>query len=233
MADAWNISHDLHGKPGFHLAVFNRLSLSPDAKNALDVVRKWLIPEFRDNIIVLTSDKTIHALRMLESLGVRRYLHKPVLQSEIQQLLSKVFQQEHSESQVKTAATAQQENTLRLEVLLAEDQLINQKIVVQLLTRKGWTVTTALNGLEAVSQAEKKRFDLILMDVQMPGMDGFEATREIRRNASSLNAASPIIALTANAMKGDRERCIEAGMNDYVTKPLLPEEFFRTIQKYI
>jgi len=119
-----------------------------------------------------------------------------------------------------------------LTILLAEDNLINQKIVIQLLSKQNIKVITASNGIEAVERAKERKYDFILMDVQMPEQDGFEATRQIRRDKQGHNAETPIIALTANAMKGDRELCLEAGMNNYLTKPLNPEDVLQTIEKY-
>jgi CheY-like chemotaxis protein len=89
-----------------------------------------------------------------------------------------------------------------------------------------------VHGAEALQRAHDTAYDLILMDVMMPVMDGFEATRGIRNDKQGKNSTTPIIALTANAMKGDRERCLEAGMDDYISKPLHPEDVFQVIEKY-
>lgn len=105
-------------------------------------------------------------------------------------------------------------------VLLAEDNAVNQKVVVRALKKLGCMVDVAQNGLEAVSLSEKIRYDLILMDVQMPEIDGFEATRTIRSREQKSGGYTPIVAMTANAMPGDREQCIDAGMDDYLTKPI-------------
>jgi len=105
-------------------------------------------------------------------------------------------------------------------VLLAEDNAVNQKVVVRALKKLGCMVDVAQNGREAVSLSEKIRYDLILMDVQMPEIDGFEATRTIRSRESNSGGYTPIVAMTANAMPGDREQCIDAGMDEYLTKPV-------------
>ncbi len=117
-------------------------------------------------------------------------------------------------------------------VLLAEDNIVNQKVAKGMLTRMGFDVETVPNGVEAVKSAMSKQFDLILMDCQMPEMDGFEATQRIRQMESRLNKNMrlPIIALTANAMIGDRERCLQAGMDDYVSKPINPQELLKVLK---
>jgi CheY-like chemotaxis protein len=111
-------------------------------------------------------------------------------------------------------------------VLLVEDNAVNQKLAMHLLTKLGCEVVLAGNGEEAVARAREGRFDVIYMDCQMPVMDGFAATRALRGEGVS----TPIVALTANAMAGDRERCLAAGMDDYVSKPLRASELARTLQ---
>ena len=111
-------------------------------------------------------------------------------------------------------------------VLLVEDNAVNQKLAMHLLTKLGCEVVLAGNGEEAVARAREGRFDVIYMDCQMPVMDGFAATRALRAEGVS----TPIVALTANAMAGDRERCLAAGMDDYVSKPLRASELARTLQ---
>jgi PAS domain S-box-containing protein len=117
----------------------------------------------------------------------------------------------------------------RLGVLVVEDNATNRAVVTHVLTHRGHEVTAATTGLEAVTLAAAQRFDVILMDVQMPGMDGFEATAAIRAAAGGPNQATPIVAVTAHAMSGDRERCLAAGMNAFVAKPVRPEALLATI----
>jgi CheY-like chemotaxis protein len=115
-------------------------------------------------------------------------------------------------------------------VLVVEDNRINQTIAVKLLERHGFTVQVAANGLEALALSAKNQFQLVLMDVQMPGMDGFDATAAIREMEKTTGAHVPIIAMTAHALKGDRERCLQAGMDGYVSKPIRPNELFTVIE---
>ena len=117
-----------------------------------------------------------------------------------------------------------------LRVLLAEDNEINQRITLRLLEKLGVPADAVVNGREAVQALEKRKYDLVLMDCQMPRMDGFEATRRIRESGSP---HVPIVAVTANAMSGDRERCIREGMNDYVSKPVELGPLAEVLEKWL
>ena len=114
---------------------------------------------------------------------------------------------------------------------MAEDSPVNQKLVVRLLEQWGHTVVVAHDGREALAALDEQRFDAVLMDIQMPEMDGFEATAAIRAQEETTGPHVPIIAMTAHAMKGDRERCLEAGMDGYVTKPIRAQELFEAIER--
>jgi CheY-like chemotaxis protein len=116
-------------------------------------------------------------------------------------------------------------------VLLAEDSLVNQKLAVGLLQKHGHHVDVVADGRAAVEAVTAGSYDLVLMDVQMPDMDGLEATRAIRERERAEGGHLPIVAMTAHAMKGDRERCLEAGMDDYVSKPIHAHDVLRTIQE--
>jgi CheY-like chemotaxis protein len=110
---------------------------------------------------------------------------------------------------------------------------VNQKLGVRLLEKRGHAVAVAANGREALEALAGERFDLVLMDVQMPELDGFEATAAIRRQEARTGRRLPIIAMTAHAMKGDRERCLAAGMDEYIAKPIQPKELYEAIDRVL
>ena len=133
-------------------------------------------------------------------------------------------------AQVPVRPDAEMAQRLPLRILLAEDYVVNQKLALRLLAQMGYRADVAANGLEAIQALERQPYDVVLMDVQMPEMDGLEATRQIR--ARWPNAEQPrIIAMTANAMQGDREICLEAGMDDYVSKPIRVEELIQALAR--
>src|SRR5207237_10635666 len=120
----------------------------------------------------------------------------------------------------------------RMQVLVAEEKALNQKLVVRLLEKQGHRAVVASNGQEALAALQKQAFDLILMDVQMPDMDGFETTAAIRAGELAAGGHIPIVAMTAHAMTGDRERCLEAGMDGYVSKPIQASELLAAIARF-
>lgn len=124
-----------------------------------------------------------------------------------------------------------QENFPNIHVLLAEDEPINQEVASMLIEDINWTIDVANNGQEALALAQQNHYDLILMDMQMPVMGGLEATRQIR--AIEKLRAIPIIAMTANAFIEDRNACLDAGMNDFVTKPVMPELLYETMHRWL
>ena len=165
-------------------------------------------------------------------LGVAAYLTKPVRQSELMDTILTALGT-RAKSEAKPALVTRhtlRESQNRLRVLLAEDNAVNQLVALRLLERFGHTVTVAANGKKAVEAWEKGGFDAILMDVQMPEMDGWEATQAIREKERSTGLHVPIIAMTAHAMKGDDERCFAAGMDDYLTKPIRTEELMTALE---
>ena len=117
-----------------------------------------------------------------------------------------------------------------IKILLVEDNLINQEVAMFILIKKGYDVLIANNGEEAVMMAEKENVDLLLMDVQMPRMNGYQATEKIRAREAITGLRKPIIGLTANAMKGDKEKCLQAGMDAYLTKPIIKEDLYKLIE---
>jgi CheY-like chemotaxis protein len=159
-------------------------------------------------------------------------LAKPFKESKILQVLRHVLCDEAADALVPGRPALKVEEGVGLEVLLVEDNAVNQKVASRLLEKKGCSVRAAGNGREALARYAEQPFDLIFMDVQMPEMNGFEATRTIRHLEKTNGTRTPIIALTANAMATDRELCLEAGMDDYLAKPIEVEKLNDMIVKY-
>ena len=181
-------------------------------------------------IILLTSStSTTTPGRVAAALSAR--LTKPVKQSDLLDAIVTAFAGPLPVKTVPGGAsrTRDSQPSRPLNVLVAEDNLTNQKLVEVLLTQRGHNVTTVPNGRRAIERATQQRFDVILMDVQMPEVSGLEATTAIREHERGTGRHTPILALTASAMAGDRAECLAAGMDAYVSKPLRPDELFATI----
>jgi PAS domain S-box-containing protein len=184
-------------------------------------------------IMMLTSASQSGDIARCRELGVAAHLTKPIGQSE---LLDAIL---HAVGgKLQAAAPASQPDPLRepprgLRILLAEDNHVNQILAVRLLEKRGHHVQVAGDGREALAKLKTGDFDLVLMDVQMPVMGGFEATAAIREMEKGTGRHIPIVALTAHAIKGDRERCLAAGMDGYVEKPIHPEELFEQFEALI
>jgi len=144
-----------------------------------------------------------------------------------------LYRETSAPSPLPSGAAQAEEPSYVPHILVAEDNLINQKLTVRLLEKKGYSTAVAESGLETLALLAKYRFDMILMDVQMPDMGGIETTRVIRERENASGGHIPIVAVTANVMKGDREQCIQSGMDDYVAKPILPEEMFRVMESHL
>ena len=182
-------------------------------------------------IIMLTSAGERGDASRCVNLGISAYLLKPIKQSELFYTVSRVLQgPQTSEGQSLITRHAIRESKRRLRILLAEDNPVNQKVAAKMLERMGHTVSIAENGAEALGALGKQSFDLILMDIQMPEVDGFEATRSIREREIITGEHLPIVAMTAHAMKGDKERCLQAGMDGYLAKPINARQLFETVE---
>ena len=183
-------------------------------------------------IMMLTSGDRPSDLAECERLGIASYLLKPIKQSELLEAIQVALGLVGPRRPQLGPIAARGGHVRNLRILLAEDSLVNQQLAVALLSGEGHDVTVANNGREAVAAVEKGRFDLVLMDVQMPDMDGLEATAIIRRNElAGDKRRMPIIAMTAHALSGDRERCLEAGMDGYTSKPINADELFAAIEQ--
>jgi signal transduction histidine kinase/DNA-binding response OmpR family regulator len=166
-------------------------------------------------------------------LGIEAYLPKPVKRSDLLEAILLVVGRKENVAETPLITTHRlREIGSRLNILLAEDNLVNQKLAVKLLEKRGHSVVVAENGKTAVERWQSEPFDVVLMDVQMPEMDGMEATLEIRRREKEMMTGKriPIIAMTAHAMTGDREKCLDAGMDGYVSKPIKAEEMMKEIE---
>jgi two-component system, sensor histidine kinase and response regulator len=181
-------------------------------------------------IMMLTSGGQRGDVVRSSELGITAYLSKPVRPSELQDAISLALGIQPVEEAPRHYPAPAQELAPSLRVLLAEDNAVNRKVVTKLLEKRGHQVFVTTNGKEAVAALKKNTFDLVLMDVQMPEMDGFEATRNIRLSEQGSAFHQQIIALTAHALSGDRARCIEAGMDGYLTKPLRAAELDQVLE---
>jgi CheY-like chemotaxis protein len=166
------------------------------------------------------------------TLGIEDCLMKPVKQSALLDAImagsDRAAATDARPVRAMPVGFARAERPLR--VLVAEDNLVNQRLAVHLLEKRGHTVVVVGNGREALAALDTQPFDAVLMDVQMPGMDGLEATAAIREKEKTTGERVPVVAMTAHAMKRDRERCLEAGMDGYVSKPLQPEKLFEAVE---
>ena len=167
-----------------------------------------------------------------EELNFSAYLTKPLKPSALYDALASIFARSLVTSKpqpVKAVIDVGLSKRHPLRILLAEDNQVNQKLALRILEQMGYRADIASNGIEAVESVERQIYDVILMDVQMPEMDGLDATRNIRKLEGVTQPH--IIAMTANAMEGDREMCIAAGMNDYVSKPIRVNELVDALMK--
>ncbi|HJN18094.1 MAG TPA: response regulator [Armatimonadota bacterium] len=192
-------------------------------------------PDLADlTIIMLTSSGMRGDAAQCEELGIRGYLMKPVRQSELHDALVTALADEGEEpsAQPVTRHTVR-EARRALRILLAEDNVVNQRLALRLLEKAGHSVTVVENGREAVEAVKSGSVDLVLMDVQMPEMDGIEATQAIREHEKQTGTCIPIIALTAHAMAGDERRFLDAGMTGYVSKPIRADELIAAIDSQL
>jgi len=195
-------------------------------------------PQISETIILmLISFGNRGDVKRLKDIGVKGYLVKPVRLSQLNKAIiialeQKEDLQEGNQSMI-TRYTIREASPDDTQVLLVEDQVVNQKVATRLLQKRGYKVIIAENGQKAVEALKTSHFDVVLMDIQMPVMDGYNATMEIRKIEQHTGQRIPIIAMTANVMKGDREKCLEADMDDFVPKPIMAEDLYRTLEKWV
>jgi len=188
-------------------------------------------------IMMLTSAGRRGDAARCQKLGVAAYLLKPIRQSELREAIGRVLGAEPEDGAIplitRFTLQAMREPSAFLSVLLVEDNAVNQRLAARLVEKRGHRVVVAANGREALAALEKDDYDLVLMDVQMPEMDGLEATAAIRKMEEGSGKHQTVVALTAHAMKGDEERCLAAGMDGYLSKPIRPAELDAILEGYV
>ncbi len=190
-------------------------------------------PEDGPKILMLSSSAQRGEGARCREVGIAAYLSKPVQQSELLNTILRVMAS-RTETALPGLITRYsiRKGSGGMRILLAEDNAVNRLVATRMIEKRGHDVLVAVNGREAVEMAAEEAFDLVFMDVQMPEMDGLEATRAIREKEKKTGRHLPIVAMTAHAMKGDRERCLDAGMDDYLTKPIRTPELAEILKRY-
>ncbi len=179
-------------------------------------------------VMILTSGGSRGDAARCKELGVSAYLMKPIKQSDLFEGIMAAISGEGETGEIITRHSIR-ENRMRLDILLAEDHAVNRTLVVRMIEKWGHQIRAVENGRQAVEAINEHKFDLVLMDCQMPEMDGYQATAAIRKKEKETGEHLPIVAMTAHAMKGDRERCLDAGMDEYITKPIRRDRFFEVL----
>jgi CheY-like chemotaxis protein/HPt (histidine-containing phosphotransfer) domain-containing protein len=226
------------GKDPFEISILDMQMPEMDGETLGKKIKQN--PDLKNTILVMmTSMGQRGDARRFEDIGFAAYLTKPVKQSKLYDCLGSVvgLQEDTGNEQpaaIVTRHSLAEDKKRRVRILLAEDNIINQKVVISTLKKLGYNADAVANGKEAVKALEMIPYDVVLMDCQMPEMDGYEATGEIRKRSSKvLDHEVPVIAITANVMKGDREKCLNAGMDDYLPKPIYPNELSDMLEKWI
>jgi CheY-like chemotaxis protein len=184
-------------------------------------------------LIVLTVGGWRGDTERCRQAGISAYLTKPVNQTDLIDAIRTALRYTAQNDQAPLITRhSLRESRKNIQILLTEDNPINQKLSVAILEKKGYTVHVANNGREAIEAYHRKRYDVILMDIQMPELDGFEATEIIRQHEQETGLHVPIIAMTAHAMKGDKERCLSVGMDGYISKPVEPKTLYKIIEDF-
>ncbi len=214
------------GNP-YRLLLLDEQMPGMDGMEVLDRIRRD--PALESVVIMmLTSCDQVESAARCRKMGVETYLIKPISPSDLLGSIRVAIGVHTPASTVPLPATGVSASSLSLRILLAEDNLVNQKVAMGMLGKMGHRITLATNGLEALEQWRQSDFDLILMDVQMPEMNGLQATAQIRQE-EAIGAHVPIVAMTASAMSEERDRCLAVGMDDFISKPVS----FKTIEQMI
>jgi two-component system, sensor histidine kinase and response regulator len=201
------------------------------------IERMRQVPEFAAaTIMMLTSAGHQGDASRCKDLEVAAYLLKPIRQPELREAIARVLGSRTQKTPIPLVTRFSLEGSQvpahGMRILLAEDNAVNRLLATRILEKKGHTVVATVNGIEAIAALDKAHFDLVLMDVQMPEMDGFDATAAIRLKEQVTGRHQPVVAMTAHAMKGDEERCLAAGMDGYLSKPIRQEELEVILERY-
>ncbi|MCF8336013.1 MAG: response regulator, partial [Bacteroidales bacterium] len=211
-------------------------TVMPDIESTDDMQRFYedTLSQSNAYIVIMPPSKSAVNLSIYADMGLEKHIYKPVLQQDLKEILLSLFKvpTEEEAAETKSKEQEQEATSSGIKILLAEDQKINRKIVSGLLSKYNWEIEEAVNGEDALNKAINGNFDIVLMDVQMPQMDGYEATRRIREKENETGKHLPIIAMTAHAMKGDKEKCLAAGMDHYLAKPINTEDVVKIIREY-
>ena len=226
----------IEAKTPFHLAILDMMMPHMDGAMLGRKIKED--PKLRATMLVLLSSRGNRGdAKEMKEIGFAAYLTKPIKASQLHDCLTLVVSGKPLESKAQpmpivTRHSISEDKKRKIRILLAEDNVVNQKVALRILERIGYRADAVANGKEVLSALKNIAYDLILMDVQMPEMDGFEATAAIRAKEMDMGGHIPIIAMTAHAMKGDREHCLEAGMDDYVSKPIQPQSLIEVIERW-
>jgi PAS domain S-box-containing protein len=216
------------GQP-FRLVLLDEQMPGMDGLQVIDRIRGIGLLDGATIMMLTSADQSSSASRC-RGLGVETYLIKPIKPGDLLVAIRRALGASRSSASARLPGA--RPTSRSLSILVAEDNAVNQKLVVAMLERMGHRPIVVADGIEAVNKSIQTAFDLILMDVHMPGIDGFEATRRIRSYEVDHASRTPIIAMTACAMSGDREKCIAAGMDDYLAKPVTLENVVRALTRF-
>jgi CheY-like chemotaxis protein/HPt (histidine-containing phosphotransfer) domain-containing protein len=227
----------------FDIAILDMLMPDMDGLELAKEIRKYRSKE-QLPIIILSSSGFQGKNKVEIDLYLNALVTKPIRQAQLQNMLietlgtdtpnvvSKSKRQTRPEINVEKVSKRDMSQDIPLKILVAEDNMINQKLIVKILSQLGFQADVVGNGIEAIEELKRVRYDIVFMDVQMPEMDGIEATRYIAQNWKS-DERPFIIAMTANVMQGDKEKCLNAGMDDYLSKPVIIDDVQKIIEKWV
>jgi len=218
----------------YHIAILDMQMPEMDGFQLGTMIKNDTQLSKNTRLMMLTSQGKRGDAERLKSAGFNGYLNKPVDQTILYNTLMTIATVDSQEQPLVTSYSSRELPQFNARILVVEDNAINQKVAQGLLKKFGVRVDLAANGEEALTSLASLPFDLVLMDCQMPVMDGYEATQQIRHSSSKvLNREIPIIAMTANSMEGDREKCIAVGMNDFITKPVNPNKLQEILKSWL